>query len=147
MLATSKYSREYIDECRSRIELQLSTYRNMIAKASHLDKSNDRSLHHTIEAFERPFLNNMVLLLDAMFVHRTRSIEGKDGNPLREVRMLSNSILHNNQKMLNDAAIRPMNATSIFGYNIDDDIRMSITDFEKLYKAFFAEVEKKYLDV
>jgi hypothetical protein len=146
MLATSKYSREYIDDCRSRIELQLSTYRNMIAKARHLDKSNDRSLHHTIEAFERPFLNNMILLLDAMFVHRTRTIEGKDGNALHEVRLLCNSILNNNQKMVNESVIKSDKITSILRYNNEDDIRLSITDFEKLYKGFFAEIEKKYLE-
>lgn len=126
MLATSKYTKEYIDECRSKVELQMSTYWNMTAKARHLDKTNDRSLHHTIEAFERLFLNNMVLVLDSMFVHRTRAIEGKDDNPLNEVRELCNSILKSN-------------------HNSGVSVRLTFSEFEKLSKSFFEEIEKRYL--
>lgn len=145
MLASSKYTKEYIDECRSKVELQMSTYYNLTAKARHLDKTNDRSLHHTIEAFEHSFLNNMVLLLDAMFVHRTRAIEGKDANALHEVRILCNSILRNNHKMLHDNNIRLDNLSSILKYNSGNDIRMSVAEFEKLAKSFFDEIEKRYL--
>src|SRR3712207_404151 len=102
MLATNKYKKEYIDECRARVELQLSTYHNLTAKARHLDKTNDRSLHHTIDAFEHQFLNNMVLVLDAMFTHRSRTLEGNDGNAVNEVRLRCDSILHNNHKLKHD---------------------------------------------
>jgi len=121
MLAVNKYTQEYVYDCRSKVELQLSTYRNLIAKAKHLDKTNDRSLHHTIEAFERPFLNNMVLVLDAMFAHRTRAIEGKD-NALNDVRLLCKEIL-------DDGAA----------------IKLHLTQFEKIAKDFFEEIEKKYI--
>jgi len=49
--------------------------------------------------FEQRFFNDQVLILDNMFVHRLTGIEGKDGNPLNEVRVLSNSILLNQGKM------------------------------------------------
>lgn len=39
------------------------------------------------------------LLLDYMFVHRLTGIEGKDGDPLNEVRVLCNSILLNQDKL------------------------------------------------
>ena len=42
--------------------------------------------------FEQRFFNDQVLILDNMFVHRLTGIEGKDGNPLNEVRVLCNSI-------------------------------------------------------
>ena len=45
------------------------------------------------------FFNDQVLLLDHMFVHRLTGIEGKDGNPLNEVRVLCNSILLNQGKL------------------------------------------------
>jgi len=44
------------------------------------------------ETFEPILFNNLVVVLDGYFVYRTRGIEGKDGNPLNEVRMLSHSI-------------------------------------------------------
>ncbi len=31
--------------------------------------------------FEAAYFGDQVLLLDAYFVHRTRALEGKDGNP------------------------------------------------------------------
>src|SRR5437016_14500540 len=59
-----------------------------------------RSIHGPrMEAFEARFFNDQVLLLDYMFVHRLTGIEGKDGNPLNEVRVLCNSILPNQGKL------------------------------------------------
>jgi hypothetical protein len=121
MLAVNKYTQEYVYECKSKVELQLSTYRNLTAKAKHLDKTNDRSLHHTIEAFEKPFLNNMVLVLEAMFAHRTRALEGRD-NTLNDVRLLCKEILNNGNA-----------------------IALNVTQFEKIAKDFFDEIEKKYV--
>jgi hypothetical protein len=121
MLAVNKYTSEYVYDCKSRVELQLSTYRNLTAKAKHLDKTNDRSLHHTIEAFEKPFLSNMVLVLDAMFVYRTRALEGKD-NALNDVRLLCKEILSDGSA-----------------------VTLNLTQFEKIVKGFFDEIEKKYI--
>ena len=46
-------------------------------------------------AFEARFLSHLVLALDDYFLHRGRTIEGKDGNPLNEVRLLCDSIKDN----------------------------------------------------
>lgn len=39
----------------------------------------------------------MVVVLEGCFVHRSRTIEKKDGNPLNEVGMLSNSMMLNDE--------------------------------------------------
>jgi hypothetical protein len=49
-----------------------------------------------LKPFEAHFFNNMTLALDRYFVHRLRMVTGKDGNPLNEVEMLSDSLMNNN---------------------------------------------------
>jgi len=59
-----------------------------------------------IGSFEPVFYNNIVLIVDSYFVHRTRAVEKKDGNSLNEVRMLCDSMLHNNDVMRADRTIK-----------------------------------------
>ncbi len=92
MLGMSSYAKDYIDACRSRVEADLGAYRAFMAAARTQPGSQ---LSEAAEALEGAFFNNMVMLLDYFFVHRLRGLEGKDGNPLNEVRVLSNSMLLN----------------------------------------------------
>jgi hypothetical protein len=86
-----------------------------------------------------------VLILDALFVHRTRAIEKKDGNPLNEVRIMCNSMLHNNSIMCADNTIRLNPTKSVLKYQVGDEIKLNEADFLLIFKAFFAEIENKYL--
>jgi hypothetical protein len=73
-----------------------------------------------MEAFEATFFNNMVLLLDYLFVHRLRTVEGKDGNPLNEVRILCNSMLLNDNIMTADKSIKLSPEGSVLKYRVGD---------------------------
>jgi hypothetical protein len=86
MLGMTNYSKDYIDQCRARVDADLKAYATQAGKNSSKE-------------FENRFFNNQVLLLDHMFVHRLMAIEGKDGNPLNEVRVLCNSLLFNRGKL------------------------------------------------
>src|SRR6266536_3112702 len=86
MLGRKNYTRQEIDAGRARIESALRAYRRLPVAA-------------TKGEFEAVFFNNLVLLLDYMFVHRLTGIEGKDGNPLNEVRVLCNSLVLNQGKV------------------------------------------------
>ncbi len=68
--------------CRTQVAAQLASYRKVLAAKP-----------AGIDAFEREFFNHMILALDHYFMHRLRNMEGKDGNPLNEVRMLCNAIM------------------------------------------------------
>ena len=145
MLGVKKYTQTYIDECRSKVNVQLSTYNNLITTARNPVGKNETSLNSAIESFEPVFFNNLVLLLDALFVHRLRMIEGKDGNPLNEVRVLCNSMLNNNNIMCAASTIKLNPATSVLKYNVGDEIKVSEAEFLRIFKAFFAEIERKYV--
>jgi len=136
-----KYSRDYIAACRARVEADLRAYRNQVGKSPSKE-------------FEARFINDQVLLLDYMFVHRLSGIEGKDGNPLNEVRVLCNSILLNRGRLQVDrlpgwpnsavAGIKLPPEKSVLRLKPSDDVRLSGADFERLSKAFFADLEKKF---
>ena len=136
-----KYPKDYIAACRARVDADLRAYRSQVGKASSRD-------------FETRFFNDQVLLLDYMFVHRLTGIEGKDGNPLNEVRTLCNSILLNQGKLQVDrlpgwpnsagSGIKLSPEASLLKLKVGDEVRLSEADFARLSKAFFAELEKKF---
>ena len=133
MLSVSSYTRDYVDACRAKVAAQLASYRKVLAaKPSGID------------AFERRFFNHMILALDHYFLHRSRNMEGKDGNPLNEVRMLCNAIMENNDRMSADKTIRYKPDMSILKFRDGDEIRLNADDFARLSAAFFDEIEKKY---
>lgn len=128
MLGIRTYTKKYIAACRSKVEHDISTYKTSNAKG-----------------LEPIFFNNMVIVLDHLFVHRLRTVEGKDGNPLNEVRLLSDSIMNNSNKMTLDKTIKYDPAQSVLKYAADKEIKINEADFVLLSKAFFAEIESKFL--
>ncbi len=89
-----------------------------------------------------------------MFVHRFSGIEGRDGNPLNEVRILCNSILLNKGKLQVDklpgwpnsavSGLKLPPEKSLLKIQVGDEVRLTEGDFVRLSKAFLSEIEKKY---
>lgn len=141
MLGRKNYTQSEIDQGRAMVEADLRAYGSLPAAA----RSRE---------FETAFFNRAVLLLDYIFVHRLTGSEGKDGNPLNEVRVLCNSILLNNGKVQIERLPNwPMSAgsslklppeKSVLKLKPGDDIKLSEADFVRLSTAFFAELEKRY---
>jgi hypothetical protein len=88
----------------------------------------------------------MVLVLDHYFVNRSRTIELKDGNPLNEVRILCDSIMLYDNKMTKDTKSTKYPTKSVLKYKIGDEIKLKEEDFELLFKAFFSEMERKFVE-
>ena len=142
MLGMKTYTRDYSDACRARVNTDLRAYRKQVGQSP-------------TREFEARFFNDQVLLLDYMFVHRLAGIEGKDGNPLNEVRVLCNSLLLNHGKLQVDrlpgwpnsagSGIKLPPEKSVLGLKVGDNIKLSEADFVRLSKAFFAEIEERYL--
>ena len=142
MLGMKKYSKKYVAACRERVERNLRAYRGEAKRSATKD-------------FEWRYFNDQVLLLDYMFVHRLTGIEGKDGNPLNEVRILCNSILLNDGKLQVEklpgwpnsagSGMRLPQDKSVLKLQPGDQVRLSETDFVRLSEAFFEEIENKYI--
>jgi hypothetical protein len=142
VLGRENYTKEEIDMGRAMVEADLRAYRRLPDAAK-------------TKEFEAVFFNRAVQLLDYMFVHRLRAVEGKDGNPLIEVRVLCNSILLNDGRLQVETPPEwPMSAgrslklppeKSVLKLKVGDVVKLSEADFVRLSKAFFAALEEKFL--
>jgi hypothetical protein len=141
MLAVKTYPQEYIDECRAQMNAQLAAYKTVVS-AARRDKAS--ATVSAIEPFEPLLFNNLTLVLESYFMHRTRAIEGKDGNPLNEVRMLCTSILEHQAVLTADKTITYTPEASVLKLGIGDEIRLDEAHFEALVDAFFAELEARF---
>ena len=148
MLSVSSYSQAYVDECRAKLDVQLSAYKNLVTVATDPSRANEISeakLESAIAEFEPLFFNNMVLMMDTYFTNRSRTMEKKDGNPLNEVRVICNSLLNNDGMMAADKTIKLDPTRSLLKFHVGDKIKLNEDRFARLSKAFFAEIETKYL--
>lgn len=80
----------------------------------------------------------MVLVLDRYFVHRLRMVAGKDGNPLKQVEMIADSLMNNEGVLRGNNVIKWIADDSVLKLRIGDSIRLTAAGFEHLSAAFFA---------
>lgn len=136
MQGVKSYPRSYVEACRAGIADRIADYRD-IAAAADLDD---------VYAFEPTFFNDLVVVLDTMFVHRLPSQEGTDGNPLNEVRILVESLLQNGGLLAESVAIEQDPKASVLGLRIGEEIRVREEGFARLAEAFFDEIERRFGD-
>jgi hypothetical protein len=134
MLGRNSYAPEYVEQCRTNVDDLLKAYRKVAtaAKGAAIDK------------FAPPFFNHLVLALDEYFVHRLRGVEGKDGNPLNEVRMIADSVMLHGGVLTVEKAIKWNPETTVLGLAPGDRIVLDEKSFTKLAGAYFDEIEAKF---
>lgn len=149
MLCVNSYKHDYIDECRSRMESQLAAYKTLLTTARAKAGTGNAAFNSAVASFEPLFFNNLVVVLDGFFVHRSRTLEGKEGNPLNEFRMICTSLLQNHGVMCtdktNNMTIKFSPAKSILKLQVGDEIKLTESDFVLLFRAYFAEIETKFM--
>jgi len=128
MLGRASYSPDYIQAVHDRVTRVLKAF----------DKAKPA------EPFAADALLDVVLGLEMAFVHRLRGQEGKDGNPLNEVRMIAASVLEHNGVMTKDNTIKWDAAKSITGLALGDKIVLSRKQVGALVDAFVEEIANKY---
>jgi hypothetical protein len=139
MLAVTSYSKPYIDQCRANLERQLVAYEALLDTAR-LQKGSEP----VIAGFEASYCSAMVLVLDRHFLHRGRAQEGKDGNPLNEVRMLCAAITDYSGVMSKDNTIKYDPAKSIAGIAVGQSVVLDLPTLKRLIEAFLAEIGKRF---
>jgi hypothetical protein len=129
MLGVKTYSPEYVDQVRARLDADIAAF-NALGNGS--------------AAFAPTFFNNLVIVLDHHFCHRLRTVEGKDGNPLNEVRVLSDSLMENGGIYTPNSSIKLKAATSVLGYDAGDAIAVDEDGFRRLADGFLTEISTKF---
>jgi hypothetical protein len=145
MQGRKNYTKEEIEQGRAAIGQQLAAYKEL---AEAMDSAaRDKTAGSSLESFEALFFNNMTLVLDRYFVHRLPgpNYEGKDGNPLNEVRIICDSLVNNNGIMRGDKQIKLVPERSVLKLHVGDRINLTGEEFERLSAAFFDELERRFL--
>jgi hypothetical protein len=143
MLGRKDYTYEELDHAKTAIDQQLAAYKKLVKAID--SATSDPKVTSALEAFEPLFFNNMTLVLDRYFVHRLRTVTGKDGNPLNEVELMSDSLINNDGVLRGNRVITLVPDQSVSKLNIGDRIRLSAPQFERLSKAFLTEIQAKFL--
>jgi hypothetical protein len=134
MLGRKTYEKEYIDASRKAFGAETAAYRKLAATGD----------PEAVEKFEPTYCAHQVLALDAYFVHRLRGVEGKNGNPCNEVRVIAASWMENGGKMIKDSQIKLDPAKSITGFDVGDEIVLDEETLAKLASAYFDEIETRF---
>jgi hypothetical protein len=132
MLSQSSYPATYVAACRDAVRDHLDAYEAL--PLSDADRA----------AFEPGYLRQLVLALDTYALHRSRGQEGKDGNPLNEVRILCTSIREHDGVLTGEKSIRYAPDRSVLGLAEGDQITLDAAAFRRLADAFFAELEARF---
>lgn len=144
MLGRKNYTQEEIDQGKAALDHQLAAYKKLVRAVA--GTSADQKVKSALESFEALFFNNMTLVLDRYYVHRLpgADYEGKDGNPLNEVRIVCDSLMNNKGILRSDKQIKLTPERSVLKLNIGDPIRLTEAEFGRLSAAFFAELERRF---
>jgi hypothetical protein len=143
MLGRKTYTQEELDHARGAVDRQLAAYRTLVEAID--GAAQDPKVRSALDAFEPLFLNNLTLALDRYFVHRIRVVTGKDGNPLNEVELISDSLMNNDGVLRGNNVIKLVPDQSVVKLEIGDPIRLSAAQFERLSTAFLAEIEARFV--
>ena len=143
MLGRKDYTQEELDQATRTVKQQLAAYKKLVKALN--GAGEDPEVAAALEAIEPLLFNNMTLVLDRYFVHRLRMTTGKDGNPINEVELLADSLMNNRGQLRGNTVIKYEPEESVLKLEPGDLIRIDAAQFERLSKAFLAELEAKFV--
>lgn len=139
MLAVTSYPEVYVQLTAAKLDEQLASY----AALAEAVKGNAKA-EAALAAFAPGYFATALLALDHHFMHRMRGAEGKDGNPLNEVRMLSDAIMETDGVLKENKTIKYKAEKAVAGVGVGETIALDAATFDKLAKAYVAEIGKRF---
>jgi hypothetical protein len=124
MLLRTGYDRHYVANCRESVGAAVEELRRVGAGSA--------------------AWNQLVVALDRWFSLRNPKAEGRDGNPINEVRAIAESVTENGSVTTVPRGVRLAPKTSVLGFEEGEEISLDGDAFERLFDAFLAEVEAKF---
>lgn len=125
MLGRKNYTKEELDRAQTAVDQQLKAYKRLVKAIDSASPDPDPKVKAALDDFEPLLFNNMTLVLDRYFVHTLRMVTGKDGNPLNEVELMSESLMNNGGVLRGNNAIKLVPEQSVLKLNLGDRITLS----------------------
>ncbi len=132
MPARTAYTSDEIEACRDSCDALLAVW-----AANDVEDSTLESLVFV----------QAVVVLDAWFAHRERDLEGDDGNPMNEVRVIADSVVGNAGTLRVLEPIRWAPERTVLRFAVGDEVEMSANGFERLAAAYLAAIENTYREI
>jgi hypothetical protein len=124
MLLRTGYDRHYVANCRESVGAAVEELRRVGAGSA--------------------AWNQLMVALDRWFSLRNPKVEGRDGNPINEVRAIAESVTEHGSVMTVPRGIKLAPESSVLGFEEAEEISLDGDAFERLFDAFLAEVEEKF---
>lgn len=138
------YGQDYLDACQSRSETQVAMWREVAGAARDHGDADVSELEGALDSLESEYFNNMLIVLDGYFVHRLRGVEGKDGNALNEVRVMTRSLMENGGTMMADPTIPLDPARSVLRLEVGAPVTLTLQQYRRISDAFLREIESRF---
>jgi hypothetical protein len=123
------YTSDEVESCRDNCDALIAAW-----GANEVDDSTLESL----------VFGQAVVVLHTWFGHRRRELEGGDGNPMNEVRVIADSIVDNDAVLRVEGPITWVPERTVLRLDVGDDVQITANGFERLTAAYLAAIESTY---
>lgn len=129
MTDRTTYTSDEVESCRDNCDALIAAW-----GANEVDDSTLESL----------VFGQAVVVLHTWFGHRRRELEGGDGNPMNEVRVIADSIVDNDAVLRVEGPITWVPERTVLRLDVGDDVQITANGFERLTAAYLAAIESTY---
>jgi hypothetical protein len=143
MLGRKDYTPEELDAATTAVGETLAAYRTLVDAVGRA--TDDPEVTAALGAFEPHLFNELALALDRRFVHRLRVTTGKDGTPLNELELMTESLMNNDGVLRGNKVIKLVPAETVLRIEPGEPIALSAAQFERLSDAVLAEIRAKFV--